>query len=154
MWEGRGATARPREAKWSSGVASVFLVYCNKNVFNDPFGHHYYHYYYRGPLCNRDSGKSSTSSRSNTNSSGIFHSSSSSSSSIVSTSSCRSSCSERERSSDSDGQGALEAKAARARGANVALYCMYVLGLIRSTSAMLLLIACCSLSSTVVDPKL
>ena len=24
VWEGRGATARPREAKWSSGVAAVF----------------------------------------------------------------------------------------------------------------------------------
>ena len=23
LWEGRGATARPREAKWSSGVAGV-----------------------------------------------------------------------------------------------------------------------------------
>ena len=23
VWEGRGATARPREAKWSSGVAAV-----------------------------------------------------------------------------------------------------------------------------------
>ena len=26
-WEGRRATARPREAKWSSVVASVFLMY-------------------------------------------------------------------------------------------------------------------------------
>ena len=24
VWEGRGATARPREAKWSSGDAAVF----------------------------------------------------------------------------------------------------------------------------------
>ena len=24
VWEGRGATARPREVKWSSGVAAVF----------------------------------------------------------------------------------------------------------------------------------
>ena len=24
VWEGRGATARPREAKWSSGNAAVF----------------------------------------------------------------------------------------------------------------------------------
>ena len=24
VWEGCGATARPREAKWSSGVAAVF----------------------------------------------------------------------------------------------------------------------------------
>ena len=40
MWEGRGATARPREAKWSSGVADVFLVHYNKHVFKDPFGHH------------------------------------------------------------------------------------------------------------------
>ena len=27
VWERRGATARPREAKWSSGVAAVFWVY-------------------------------------------------------------------------------------------------------------------------------
>ena len=26
VWEGRGATARPREAKWSSGVATAFWV--------------------------------------------------------------------------------------------------------------------------------
>ena len=26
VWGGRGATARPREAKWSSGVAAVFWV--------------------------------------------------------------------------------------------------------------------------------
>ena len=26
VWEGRGATPRPREAKWSSGVAAVFWV--------------------------------------------------------------------------------------------------------------------------------
>ena len=30
VWQGRGATARPREAKWSSGVAGVDWVYCNK----------------------------------------------------------------------------------------------------------------------------
>ena len=54
VWEGRGATARPREAKWSSGVAGVFWVYYNKNIFKDPFGHNccccccccYYYYYY------------------------------------------------------------------------------------------------------------
>ena len=37
-WEGRGATVRPREAKWSSGVAAVFWVYYNENVFKNPFG--------------------------------------------------------------------------------------------------------------------
>ena len=26
VWEGRGATARPREAKWSSGDAAVFTL--------------------------------------------------------------------------------------------------------------------------------
>ena len=54
VWEGRGATARPREAKWRSGVADVFGVYYNKNVFKDPFGHHYYSYYYRAALYNKD----------------------------------------------------------------------------------------------------
>ena len=33
MWEGRGATARPREAERSSGVAAVFGVYYN-NYFS------------------------------------------------------------------------------------------------------------------------
>ena len=34
VWEGRGATARPWEAKWSSGVAPVLgRLYCSKNVF-------------------------------------------------------------------------------------------------------------------------
>ena len=51
VWEGRGATARPREAKWSSGVVAVFWVYYNQNIFKDPFGHHYY---YRAALCNKD----------------------------------------------------------------------------------------------------
>ena len=41
VWEGRGATARPWEAMWSKGVASVFGVYCNKNVFKD-IGSDYY----------------------------------------------------------------------------------------------------------------
>ena len=27
------------EAAWSSGVAGVFWVYCNKPIFKDPFGH-------------------------------------------------------------------------------------------------------------------
>ena len=52
VWEGRGATARPREAKWSSGVAGVVWVYYNKNVSKDPFGHHYY--YCRGALYHKD----------------------------------------------------------------------------------------------------
>ena len=47
VWVGRGATARLREAEWSSGVATVFGVYYNKNYFNDPFGHHDH---YRGAL--------------------------------------------------------------------------------------------------------
>ena len=51
-WEGRGATARRRDAKWSSGVAAVFWVYYNENVFKDPFGHHHVHY--RGALYNMD----------------------------------------------------------------------------------------------------
>ena len=42
MWDGRGATARPREAKPRSGVAAVFWVCYNKNIFKDAFGHHYY----------------------------------------------------------------------------------------------------------------
>ena len=54
MWEGRGATARRREAKWSSGVAAVFWVYYNKHVFKDSLDitRHHYHYYYRGALYN------------------------------------------------------------------------------------------------------
>ena len=32
VWVGRGATARPREAKWRSGVASVFWVCYNKII--------------------------------------------------------------------------------------------------------------------------
>ena len=43
VWGGRGATARPREAKWSSGVAAVSWVCYNKNIFKDPFGHDYCH---------------------------------------------------------------------------------------------------------------
>ena len=47
VWEGRGATVRPREAEWGSGVAAVFWVYYYKNIIKDPFGHHYH---YRGAL--------------------------------------------------------------------------------------------------------
>ena len=47
---GRGATARPREAEWSSRVAAVLWGCYNKNIFKDPFGHYYYSYYYRGAL--------------------------------------------------------------------------------------------------------
>ena len=36
MWDGRGATARPREAKWSSRLASVLWVCYNQNSFKDP----------------------------------------------------------------------------------------------------------------------
>ena len=32
VWEGRGATAGPRDAEWSSGVAAGFWVYYNKNI--------------------------------------------------------------------------------------------------------------------------
>ena len=39
VWGERGATARPREAKWSSGVAAILGVYYNRHVFRDPFGH-------------------------------------------------------------------------------------------------------------------
>ena len=42
MWGGRGATARPREAEWSSGLAAVFWVCYNKNIFKDP--NDYYDY--------------------------------------------------------------------------------------------------------------
>ena len=35
VWEGRGPTARPWKAKWSSGVAAVFGVYYNETVFKD-----------------------------------------------------------------------------------------------------------------------
>ena len=35
VWEGRGATARPWEAKWSSRIAAVFWVYCNKSVLKN-----------------------------------------------------------------------------------------------------------------------
>ena len=45
VWEGRGATARPRESKLSSGVSGVFGVNHTQNIFKDPFGHHYYYYY-------------------------------------------------------------------------------------------------------------
>ena len=37
VWDGRGATARPREAKWRSGVAAVFWVCYNHNIVKDPF---------------------------------------------------------------------------------------------------------------------
>ena len=43
VWVGRGATARPREAEWSSGVAAVFWVCNKKNIFKDPLGHHYHY---------------------------------------------------------------------------------------------------------------
>ena len=46
VWDGRGATARPREAKRSSGVAAVFWVRYNEYVFN-PFRHDYHN---RGAL--------------------------------------------------------------------------------------------------------
>ena len=49
VWDGRRATARPREAKWRSGVAAVFWVDYNKNIFKDPFGH-----YYRGAFYYKD----------------------------------------------------------------------------------------------------
>ena len=45
VWGGRGATARPREAKWSSGVAAVFLVCYNRHMFKDSFGHHDHHHH-------------------------------------------------------------------------------------------------------------
>ena len=35
VWGGRGATATPREAEWSSGVAAGFWVCCNQNVIKD-----------------------------------------------------------------------------------------------------------------------
>ena len=41
----------PREAEWSLGVAAVFWVYYNKNIFKDPFGRHVH---YRGALYNKD----------------------------------------------------------------------------------------------------
>ena len=41
VWEGRGATAGPLDAEWSSGDAAFLCVlYYNKNIFKDPFGHH------------------------------------------------------------------------------------------------------------------
>ena len=57
VWEGRGATARPREAKWSSGVAGVFWVCQNKNKNKkDPYMYvtMYYEFHYRGALYNKD----------------------------------------------------------------------------------------------------
>ena len=51
VWGGRGATAMPREAEWSLGVAAVFWVYYNKNIFKDAFGHHVH---YRGALYKKD----------------------------------------------------------------------------------------------------
>ena len=35
VWEGRGATARPWEAKWSSGVAAVFWGVCKTSIVLD-----------------------------------------------------------------------------------------------------------------------
>ena len=52
VWVGRAATARPREAEWSSRLAGVFLGCCNKNIFKDPFGHPYDDYHYQGALYN------------------------------------------------------------------------------------------------------
>ena len=57
---GRGTVVVPRGVGWRSGVAAVFWVCCSKNVFKDPFGHHYY---YRGASYN-DILRSSTSSAS------------------------------------------------------------------------------------------
>ena len=34
VWEGRGATARPWEAKWSSGVAAVFWGTLQQKMFS------------------------------------------------------------------------------------------------------------------------
>ena len=36
MWGGRGATARPWDAEWSLGLAAVFWVCYNENIFKDP----------------------------------------------------------------------------------------------------------------------
>ena len=36
VWVGRGATARPREAEWSSRLAAVSWVCYNKTIFKDP----------------------------------------------------------------------------------------------------------------------
>ena len=41
VWSGRGATARPREARWSSGTAAVLGVCYNRHILKDPFGHHH-----------------------------------------------------------------------------------------------------------------
>ena len=45
VWVGLGAVARPRGIGWRSGLAAVFVVYFNRHVFRDPFGHGYYYYY-------------------------------------------------------------------------------------------------------------
>ena len=39
VWVGRGATARPRKAEWSSRLAAVFWVRHNQSIFKDPNGH-------------------------------------------------------------------------------------------------------------------
>ena len=36
VWEGRGATARRREAKWGSGVAGFLWECYNQNIIKDP----------------------------------------------------------------------------------------------------------------------
>ena len=51
VWGGRRATVRPREAKWSSGVAAVFWVFITRSFFKDPFGHHYHN---RAALYHKD----------------------------------------------------------------------------------------------------
>ena len=43
VWVGLGAVARSRGIGWRSGLAAVFGVYYNRNVFRDPFG--FYGYY-------------------------------------------------------------------------------------------------------------
>ena len=37
------------------GSRSVLWVYCNQNIFEDPFGHHQYYYHYRGASYKKDS---------------------------------------------------------------------------------------------------
>ena len=42
MWSGHGASPRPREAEWSSGLAAVFWACYNENIFKDPNDYHDY----------------------------------------------------------------------------------------------------------------
>ena len=53
LWDGRGATSRPREVKWSSRLAAVFWECYNHSIFKDPNDY----YDVKSVLYNKDYGR-------------------------------------------------------------------------------------------------